>query len=103
VRLPYRLNLESGTMEFSQSKSDPQVEGGTYFCGYWAKFYRVEKIVAGNDGFRWYTVTWEDGHVTHHCTSWDSRRDFVIVSGGPEIPESHPVFGEVPGEGRHFV
>ena len=56
---------------------DPRKVGGTYRSGYWHKTYTVEAIEERN-GTKWFTVKWEDGSVSTHCTAWN-RYDLVIT------------------------
>ena len=58
---------------------DPRVPGGRYFNGYWRQEYTVLTMFCHiSGGTTWFTVQWAEGHVTTHCTGWDSRRDKVV-------------------------
>lgn len=54
---------------------DPRQVGGTYYCGYWKRQYKV----LSRRG-QWFQIQWEDGTVVTHCTAWDSRRDKVVAA-----------------------
>jgi hypothetical protein len=64
----------------------PKVVGGTYWCGYWRKAYRVISI--NGDG----TVTEADlagpnaGVERTHCTSWDWDGGDRVLIGGVKQP-----------------
>ena len=47
--------------------------GAFYWSGYWSKYYKVLKIEG-----RYVTVKWQNGKENTHCTSLDSRRDYLL-------------------------
>ena len=54
-------------------------EGKIYWCGYWQKYYKVEKVTPIYEGYsQEVTVLWEDGHRTTHSTSLDSCKDYEL-------------------------
>lgn len=57
---------------------DPRVVGGRYWCSYWGKEYVVLAISPIVEPFRFVSVQWEDGTVTHHSTPWDKRDRIVL-------------------------
>jgi hypothetical protein len=60
------------------SADDPRMAGGRYFCGYWQQEYTVRDLWRGDHGVIWLTCEWADGHVTTHCTAWDTHRDKIV-------------------------
>jgi hypothetical protein len=58
----------------------PRVVGGRYRDGYWQDEYTVLAIATDVPVWGWsMAVKWSDGHVTQHCTAWDTRRDRVLA------------------------
>lgn len=58
---------------------EPRKVGGVYRDWYWQENYTVQAIEKIGITY-WFTVRWTDGHVTRHCTAWNSGRDRVISS-----------------------
>jgi len=58
--------------------TDPRVEGGRYYSGYWRMEYVVLALSPVVEHRRPVSVLWADGTVTHHCTPWDARFDRVV-------------------------
>lgn len=63
---------------------DPQVPGGTYYCGYWGEEYTV---LERHDvpGATLYKIRWASGRVSEHCTAWEPWRDRVVVDPPAEM------------------
>ena len=48
--------------------------GGTYWNGYWQKFYVVVDMSGS-----YLTVMWSDGRSGTHCTLMDYQRDWKLI------------------------
>ena len=80
----YRLKqlIKANTVKAVYKLTDKSVYevGKYYWCGYWQKYYKVLAVGYKDYGYpKSVTIRWEDGRVTTHCTSLDSKKDYELI------------------------